>query len=105
MPRNSKNSVKVNSNQFELLNVEDDSTNDNVARSISVANAIDVTDTADATDATDATNTTRTSARGRPLKPTAVRPGTATSTEESHCNQGQCNDFWLGCQRKSATTN
>jgi hypothetical protein len=64
MPRNSKNSAKSNSNQFELLNVEDDSTNDNAACSITVANATDTTDTADST------NATRTSARGRPLKPT-----------------------------------
>ena len=60
MPQNSKNSTKGNSNQFELLNIEDDSTNDN-ACSITVANS---------TNAANATNATRaTSARGRPLKP------------------------------------
>ncbi|KJZ69948.1 hypothetical protein HIM_10656 [Hirsutella minnesotensis 3608] len=60
MPRKSKNSTKRNLNQFELqlLDDEDDDTNDNVACSIIVANS---TSTADVT---------RTSARGRPLKPT-----------------------------------
>ncbi|KAM4063445.1 hypothetical protein HRG_013967 [Hirsutella rhossiliensis] len=58
MPRKSKNSTKRNSNQFELLDDEDDGTNDNVACSIIVANS------------TSAADATRTSARGRPLKPT-----------------------------------
>ena len=31
MPRNSKNSIKGNSNQFALLSTEDDDTHDNVA--------------------------------------------------------------------------
>ncbi|KAM4067917.1 hypothetical protein HRG_009753 [Hirsutella rhossiliensis] len=57
MPRKSKNSTKRNSNQFELLDDEEDGTNDNVACSI-VANS------------TSAADATRTSARGRPLKPT-----------------------------------
>ncbi|KAM4061540.1 hypothetical protein HRG_007282 [Hirsutella rhossiliensis] len=58
MPRKSKNSTKRNSNQFELLDDEDDGTNDNVACGIIVANS------------TSAADVTRTSARGRPLKPT-----------------------------------
>ncbi|KJZ75486.1 hypothetical protein HIM_05182 [Hirsutella minnesotensis 3608] len=58
MPRKSKNSTKRNSNQFELLDDEDDGTNDNVTCGIIVANS------------TSAADVTRTSARGRPLKPT-----------------------------------
>jgi len=48
MPRNSKNSTKGNSNQFELLDIEGDSKDDNTIGSTSAANA--------------------TSMRGRPLK-------------------------------------
>jgi hypothetical protein len=56
MPRNNKNSSKGNSNQFELLDTEDDGTDDNTVGSTSAINA------------KSAINAT--SARGRPLKRT-----------------------------------
>ena len=62
MPRNNKNSAKGSSNQFELLDTEDDGTDDNTVGSTSAINA---TSTSNATSAINAT-----SARGRPLKRT-----------------------------------
>lgn len=53
MPRNNRNNTKGNSNQFELLDTEDDGTDDNTVGNTSTTNVASATST-----------------RGRPLKRT-----------------------------------
>ena len=55
MPRNSKNNTKGNSNQFELLDTEDNGTDDNTVGNTSTINVASATST-----------------RGRPLKCTQL---------------------------------
>ncbi|KAH6975818.1 hypothetical protein EDB80DRAFT_783903 [Ilyonectria destructans] len=91
MPRNS-NSTKSNSNQFELLNVEDDSTNDNAACGITVANATDTADTADATDVTRTSSSTHGDIIFQLYVPQPIETLPPSSSQQNRLESASCLD-------------